>query len=81
MLEPGSVALSLAGSDRGRRVAVLGRDADGFCRVADGKRHRLSAPKRKNPKHLRETSAPLRPEQYRTDRQLRRALRELSSDR
>lgn len=44
--------LSLAGRDMGRVALEVGETADGRVLVADGRTHRISNPKKKNPKHL-----------------------------
>ena len=71
----GTVVISLSGKDRGRLLAVTGGD-DRRVLTADGKHRKLSSPKAKNPRHLRPTAWTLTPSQMRTDRQLRRALRQ-----
>ena len=65
MPEKGSVVLATAGRDAGGLYVVLER-TEKECLLADGKKRRLSHPKRKN---LR-----LEPQQYAADRRLRRAL-------
>ena len=75
----GTVVISLSGKDRGRLLAVTGGD-DRRVLTADGKHRKLSSPKAKNPRHLRPTAWTLTPSQMRTDRQLRRALRDLAQD-
>ena len=64
MPEKGSVVLATAGRDAGGLYVVL----------ADGKKRRLSHPKRKNLRHVRATAQRLEPQQYAADRRLRRAL-------
>lgn len=71
------MVISLSGKDRGRLLAVLGGD-DRRVLVVDGKHRKLGSPKAKNPRHLRPTAWTLVPSQMRTDRQLRRALRDLA---
>ena len=73
------MVISLSGKDRGRLLAVLGGD-DRRVLVVDGKHRKLGSPKAKNPRHLRPTAWTLVPSQMRTDRQLRRALRDLAQD-
>ena len=73
----GTVVISLSGKDRGRLLAVTGGD-DRRVLTADGKHRKLDSPKAKNPRHLRPTAWTLTPSQMRTDRQLRRALRDLA---
>ncbi len=72
-LHPGQAVLSLAGRDAGKLMVVL-EAAEGFALVADGKRRRLAAPKRKRIKHLRPIGPILEPAAVTTDRQLRKAL-------
>lgn len=52
----GSIVLSLRGNDAGRVMMAVGYDGK-FILVADGKKRRLQAPKRKNPCHLRVLSS------------------------
>ena len=49
-------------------------ESTGVVLLADGKRRKLAAPKRKNPKHLRPTRQSIDPGRVPTDRALRRAL-------
>lgn len=70
----GCVILSLAGRDRGRLLAVLAVDPDGFLRVADGKERPVTRPKRKNPRHTADTGQRLEESLMATNRALRRAL-------
>lgn len=51
-MQSGSVVISKSGSDKGKTYIVIGFDDKGFALVSDGKRHTLSAPKKKNIKHL-----------------------------
>ena len=73
-MEVGSVVYATAGRDKHRFYAVvqLGRDE---VFIADGKRRKLSSPKRKNVLHLRPTKTVLKGDALRTDKQLRLALR------
>ncbi|MBS7334678.1 MAG: RNA-binding protein [Eubacteriales bacterium] len=48
----GSVAISLAGRDKGVRYAVTGITEEGYALVVDGKLHKAAYPKRKKLKHL-----------------------------
>jgi len=76
--EAGQAVLSLAGRDAGRVMVVVSADAgEGFVLAADGRRRKLSNPKRKRAKHLRPLGMALKPEEYSTDRQLRRTLSRL----
>ena len=51
MVERGCVVISLCGRDKGRLMAVLRTGPDGLW-LADGRRRRVEAPKRKNPRHV-----------------------------
>ena len=73
MPEVGKVVLALAGREAGTLHLVVTEDGK-RCKIADGRRRTLANPKMKNPKHLREIGVRLAPEQYATDRGLRRAL-------
>lgn len=54
-METGSVVISKAGGDIGKIYLVVGRDEKGYALLVDGKRHKLSAPKRKNVRHIADT--------------------------
>ncbi len=72
----GMVVISAAGHDRGQWFVV--KDADGrFAYLADGKERKLSAPKKKNLKHIRKTDKTLDVAAL-TDKRLRSTLRALS---
>ncbi len=73
MPEKGSVVLATAGRDAGGLYVVLER-TEKECLLADGKKRRLSHPKRKNLRHVRATAQRLEPQQYAADRRLRCAL-------
>ncbi len=73
MREVGQVVLSLSGHDKDRLYVVV-KAEDGFCYIADGRRRRLGAPKKKNPRHLRATALYIRPDRMESDKALRRAL-------
>ena len=53
-MKEGSAVKSRAGSDAGRTYIVTGMDGK-YAYVSDGKRHKLSEPKKKNIRHLIET--------------------------
>lgn len=74
MLQSGQVVYSAAGHDQDSFYVVVQVDEDGACRIADGKRRKLSDPKRKNPKHLRPTRSVIDLGQIGSDKALRRAL-------
>ncbi|MBR7071019.1 MAG: KOW domain-containing RNA-binding protein [Clostridia bacterium] len=69
----GQIVYARAGRDKGKFLVVVGQE-ERYLFVADGKERPLSRPKRKNPKHLSQTGTRLKPEQFLTDRALRRAL-------
>lgn len=82
MYETGWLVRSQAGHDKGTLLCVAGREGD-FLLLADGKRRKLAAPKRKKPGHVQavdEGNFPhpalqaLRRGEPVTDRALRRAL-------
>jgi ribosomal protein L14E/L6E/L27E len=86
-MEVGTIVVSLAGRDKGRKLVVVGTDGvgtagvgkcagDGISKcaavlVADGKERRLSKPKRKNIKHVKATHEKIDIEAL-TDKALRR---------
>ncbi|NLC16990.1 MAG: RNA-binding protein [Clostridiales bacterium] len=51
--ELGRVALSIAGRDKGKYFVICGVLDERFVLIADGRFHKLSAPKKKNIKHLK----------------------------
>ena len=63
---------SVAGHDKGSWYAVVKRE-DSVVYIADGRRRKLAAPKRKNIKHVAETNKTVRLD-YFTDKSLRKAL-------
>ena len=78
--EPGRVAESIQGRDKGHFFLVLEAETDGTVRIADGLYHKLEHPKKKKTKHLRAKPVLLdlktmRPEGGKLqDNDLRRAL-------
>ncbi len=52
MLHIGSVVLSVRGRDKGNYFTVIEQVGD-VVYIADGDRHKLSSPKKKNIKHVR----------------------------
>ena len=54
-MHSGSAVISKAGSDKGKTYVVVGFDDKGYALVSDEKRHGLSAPKKKNVRHLSDT--------------------------
>jgi len=71
--QPGNVARSLAGRDKGKLLIVTGIQANRIL-ICDGKEHPLNRPKPKNPLHLETTPYSLPDEAMRSDKALRRAL-------
>ena len=69
----GMVVKSMAGHDSGSYYAVM-RLENGFAYIADGKRRKAEAPKKKNPLHLQKTSKVIDVTDI-TNKQLRAALR------
>lgn len=63
---------STAGHDKGSWYAAVRQDETGVY-IADGRRRKLAAPKRKNPKHLEITRKRITLGGL-TDKQLRKAL-------
>lgn len=53
-LTRGLVVRARAGRDRGGYFVVVSAE-DGFAKIADGKRRKIEAPKRKNIRHLQAT--------------------------
>ena len=80
--ETGRVVESIQGRDRGNFFLVLTDEGEGFVKIADGRIHKLTNPKKKKTKHLRAKPlllemATLRPEGGKLqDSDLRRALEE-----
>ncbi len=69
----GKIVCSTAGNDKGSFSVIVKTEEKRFL-IADGKRHKLSSPKSKNPKHLAFTETTLNTEELKTDKALRRAL-------
>lgn len=70
----GMVVRSLRGRDKDRLLCVCGEDKDRVL-VCDGKERPKNRPKRKNPKHLAPTQQRLLPEQMRSNRAIKQALK------
>lgn len=73
-LKQGLVVRATAGRDQGGFFVVLSL-RDGFAWIADGKRRRLDAPKRKNIRHLQATCHQVSLEDL-TDKRLRQELKQ-----
>ena len=69
----GMVVVSRAGHDSGRFMIVTAVD-ESFVYVADGKERKLEKPKRKNIKHISLTADTLNPDQFKTNKPLKKAL-------
>ena len=80
--EPGRIAESIQGRDRGHCFLVLEELGDGRVLIADGRHHKLANPKKKKTMHLRAKPVrvdleSIRPEGGKIqDSDLRRALEE-----
>ena len=51
----GSVVESTSGGDTGKLYIVIGFEKNGYLILCDGRRHKLTKPKRKNAKHVAHT--------------------------
>ena len=74
MPDCGAVVIATAGRDKDRLFVVIRADESGVW-LADGKSRPLSRPKRKNPRHLRETGHSVNASEMATNRELRCVLR------
>lgn len=74
--EKGLIVCATAGRDKGKFFVVLESDK-GYALIADGKSRKLSSPKRKNVKHLRQTGKQAALTQI-TDKKLRGLLKEFT---
>jgi ribosomal protein L14E/L6E/L27E len=75
----GDVVISTAGKDKGTAYRITGLSDDGrWYYLRDGKIHGMSAPKKKNRKHVSATLRQLEMENIHSDRRLKKALK--SSD-
>ena len=72
----GSVVRAAAGRDGGKYFAVV-KAEEKYCFIADGKSRKLSAPKRKNIKHIRITDSMIDLNDI-TDKKLRNILKQFS---
>lgn len=75
----GRIVCSAAGRDRGGFMVITGYDGT-FPLVCNGKDRRLEKPKRKNPKHLKETNAFLTSDRLISNSSIRKALKEYAQD-
>lgn len=78
-LKKGMVTVSLAGRDKNKLLTVLYCDGKTVM-VADGGERPLDNPKRKNPKHLKLTGAEIDFKSIKSDKALRKALREIEEN-
>ncbi len=69
----GQIVCSKSGRDKGYFMVVVNEENGNYF-VCDGKERPLTRPKKKNAKHLQFTGAVLREDDYKTNRQLRKAL-------
>ena len=69
----GKVVYSKAGRDKGKFMMIISANGN-LPLVCDGKERPLERPKLKNPKHLQFTNILLEPQQYNSNKALRRAL-------
>ncbi len=69
----GQIVCSNKGRDKGYFMVVVKREAN-FFYVCDGKERPLERPKRKNEKHLCFTNTVLEPNDYKTNKSLKKAL-------
>lgn len=72
-LKRGSIACSAAGRDKGEWLVVL-EISGGYALLCNGKDRPLERPKRKNLRHIRQTSAALTEEMMATNCSVRKAL-------
>ena len=75
MMAPNDIVLSLAGHDKHSLYLIVAADGDRLL-LCDGRHHRLSNPKSKNPRHVRflcKGEAPA------TDRQLSQTLARIAA--
>ena len=70
----GEIVYSLAGRDSHKYLVVVG-EADGLLLLCDGKERPIGRPKKKNARHLKLTGDCLEPNQFETNRSLRKALK------
>lgn len=51
----GDVVIPIAGRDADKKFIIVGTLPNGYVAIADGIFHKLGSPKKKNPRHLRDT--------------------------
>ena len=69
----GKIVYSLSGRDKGKYLVVINCD-NNYVFVADGKERKLQSPKRKNIKHISLTADSLNPDQFKTNKLLKKAI-------
>ena len=69
----GKIVFSNAGRDKGKYLVVINCD-ENYVWVADGKERKLETPKRKNIKHISLTANSLNPDQFKTNKSLKKAI-------
>ena len=69
----GKIVYSIAGRDKDKYLAVINCDKN-YVWVADGKERKLQSPKRKNIKHISLTADSLNPDQFKTNKSLKKAI-------
>ena len=78
-MERGTVVRATAGRDSDGLFVVAGAQDDGIL-IVNGKRRPIERPKRKNPKHLLEVGIVLSEDEIRSNRSIRRELREIKEE-
>ena len=78
-MEKGTVVKSLAGKDKGRLLAVM-QSGNGSVLVCDGKERPIDRPKSKNIRHIECVGLSVTENDMRSDRSLKKALRQLMQD-
>lgn len=74
----GRIVYSAAGRDRNKLMVIV-EETEKFLLVCDGKERPVERPKRKNPKHLRFTETYIEPNLFKTNRILRKTLKNFAS--
>ena len=69
----GKIVFSNAGRDKDKYLVVINCD-ENYVWVADGKERKLETPKRKNIKHISLTADSLNPDQFKSNKSLKKAI-------
>ena len=69
----GKIVYSISGRDKGKYLAVINCDKN-YVWVADGKERKLETPKRKNIKHISLTADSFNPDQFKSNKSLKKAI-------